>query len=43
LSEGKRQALAEIGQKLGKQALREVAQIVTLNFGSVANHRKQES
>jgi hypothetical protein len=29
LSDGERKALAEMGQKLGKQALQEVAQIVT--------------
>ena len=39
LSDGERQALAEIGQKLGKQALKEVATIVKPNT-ILAWHRK---
>src|SRR5881398_2985585 len=39
LSDGERKALAEIGQKLGKQALQEVAQIVKPDT-ILAWHRK---
>src|SRR5436190_14911753 len=39
LSDGERKALAEIGQKLGKQALQEVAKIVTPDT-ILAWHRK---